>query len=246
MTEKSWAERRDSPRQPLVLQVAYSDRGRFLGDWTENVSMGGLFVRSDEPFAMGDPVTLSLSFPGLLERTVVSGTVAWIRPASGELPRGVGVRVDDPNHKRRLAELALLAGMQADGPYEDFEVLVVDDNPHIGKIYERVLRRIAEGSGGRITVRFAANGHEALGELRKRTADMLITDLYMPVMDGITLVGEIQNSKAHPNMAILLATSADVEQETRLDGLRVDAVARKPLQLGQLLETVVCLLRRGT
>ncbi len=244
MAEQSGKDRRLEPRHGFALHVSYGDRGRFLGDWTENVSTGGLFVRTEEPFRIGDPVRLRLSFPGLLDAVEVEGLVAWIRPAAGETPRGVGVRVEGEADRRRLTELALLAARQAETPARDYAVLVVEDNPHMGRVYERVLKRIADSSGHRIGLRLAANGHEALRELASRPADLLLTDLYMPVMDGFALIEEVRKQSKLERMAILVATAADDDEYERLSSLAVDAVARKPLQFGQVFETIVRLLQR--
>lgn len=61
-------------------------------------------------------------------------------------------------------------------------VLVVDDEPAIRKALARVLERAG------YAVELALNGHEALEALRERGADILITDLLMPQLNGVDLI----------------------------------------------------------
>lgn len=234
-------ERRRFPRRPMLLRVEYPDRRAYVASWTENVSQGGLFVRTDEPFVIGERVSLVLSFPGLLAPTHVEGIVAWIREPEAGWGRGIGVRVDDDRSRRRLVELALSSPREAAEPPR-YDVLVVEDNPHVAKSYERVLKRITELSACRIGIQIADNGHTALGLLQAAAVDLIITDLYMPVLDGIALIREIKKDERLRQIPVLVV-SAGLDQEA--DALRsagIEAVLPKPVQFATLLETITCLL----
>ena len=52
---------------------------------------------------------------------------------------------------------------------------------------------------------FARNGHEALGLLTKQLPDLLITDLWMPVMDGVSLVREVRHNDETADLPALRA-----------------------------------------
>ena len=64
-------------------------------------------------------------------------------------------------------------------------ILVVDDSPIDRRLASALLTRAG------FTVRLAENGHEALASLEKERAHLVVTDLLMPEMDGLTLVEAI-------------------------------------------------------
>ena len=66
-------------------------------------------------------------------------------------------------------------------------ILVVDDDPDVREI----LRAHLEDAGH--TVDEAANGEIAIQRLREQPADLVITDIYMPVSDGLDLMRRIRS-----------------------------------------------------
>jgi len=78
-------------------------------------------------------------------------------------------------------------------------ILVVDDSP--------IDRRLASGLLTRagFDTRVAENGHEALVSLERERAELVVTDLLMPEMDGLTLVESIRSRYA--NIPIILMTA---------------------------------------
>ena len=69
---------------------------------------------------------------------------------------------------------------------ENFNILVVDDE----KDYCDVLKMILAGKGYKVDT--CENGEEAIKKLEKKSFDLVITDLCMPVMDGRALLEEIK------------------------------------------------------
>ena len=82
-------------------------------------------------------------------------------------------------------------------------ILIVDDELSNRRTLEVLLKR--EGH----TVLSVSNGAEALMALQDATSDIVITDLRMPVMDGMELLSHIkeQHPKTHVVMATALAPS---------------------------------------
>jgi DNA-binding NarL/FixJ family response regulator len=78
-------------------------------------------------------------------------------------------------------------------------ILVADDNPSM----RAALRLVLEGSGPWEIVE-AANGEEVLDLARTHTFDLVILDLAMPVMDGITTARVL--TERYPNVPILMHT----------------------------------------
>ena len=77
--------------------------------------------------------------------------------------------------------------------------LVVDDEPRL----RRVLVRLLEGEG--FACAEAGSGVEALKELEGQPAPLVISDLRMPEMDGVTLLREI--TMRWPETAVIVVTA---------------------------------------
>ena len=74
-------------------------------------------------------------------------------------------------------------------------VLIVEDNPHIIEMYSYVLKKLAANEFKGTTaleVHFAADGHAALAMLSESPFQLVMTDLYMPVMDGFQLLEKMR------------------------------------------------------
>jgi CheY-like chemotaxis protein len=92
-------------------------------------------------------------------------------------------------------------------------VLVVDDSP----IERRLAGGILEKSSG-LKVEYAANGAEALEKIQHAQPDAVLSDLQMPEMDGLELVGAIRNR--FPLIPVILMTAHGSED------IAVQALAR--------------------
>jgi uncharacterized protein (TIGR02266 family) len=227
--------------------VDYPD-GRRARDATENLSQAGLFVQTGQAFAVGEEIRLALSFPGLLDPVEVSGTVAWVRPDAPDQPGGVGIRVEHEKDRRRLGDILSAAGPDspASQPEQDgYRVLIVEDNPHIIEMYSYVLKKLASNDlHGKVPleVHFAPDGHHALLMLREGRFSLIMTDLYMPVMDGFALVERIREEAALSAIPIIAISAGGKEAQERAMQLGVDIYLRKPVRFVEVLETVKQLL----
>jgi uncharacterized protein (TIGR02266 family) len=244
-------DQRDSPRVPQVLRVQ-NPEAALLRDFTENLSKGGLFVQTDRPFVVGQELALALSFPGLLNPVEVVGTVAWVRPASAAAPGGVGIRVERDQDRQRLGEILSSAGQtrasdRAALPAEGYRVLIVEDNPHIVEMYSYVLKKLASGElAGKIPleVHFSPDGHHALQQLLERQGrfSLVMTDLYMPVMDGFALIERIRSEAMLKSIPVVAISAGGPEARERAMQLGVDIYLRKPVRFQEVLDTVKQLL----
>lgn len=84
------------------------------------------------------------------------------------------------------------------------------------------LKRILEGAG--YEVEAAVDGAEAFNKLGMRTFDVLVTDILMPNMDGLTLTGKIRQDRKYKELPIILVTSL-ASDEDRKRGLEAGANA---------------------
>jgi two-component system KDP operon response regulator KdpE len=116
-------------------------------------------------------------------------------------------------------------------------VLVVDDEPQI----TRVLRTVLASHG--YLVRTAAEGESALSQFREWSPELVITDLYMPHMDGIELCRRIRSSSTVP----IIVLSVKGEERTKVEALDsgADDYVTKPFGIDELLARVRAALRRS-
>lgn len=232
----------------MVLKVEYTDGGA-LADATENLSGGGFFVQTSRKFEMGQKVGMKLSFPGLLNPVEIVGTVAWKRGAFGGYGAGIGIRVDDETHRKQLERLLSAVNQGSEVPTakagpNGFRVLIVEDNPHIVEMYSYVLKKLAsQDLKGQVPleVHFAGDGHAAFQQLKDTAFNLVMTDLYMPVMDGFALVERIRSDEGLRAIPVV-AISADRDAQERALKAGVDIFLKKPVRFAEVLETVKRLL----
>ncbi len=95
------------------------------------------------------------------------------------------------------------------------EVLIVDDEENVRDLTRRTLE--AEG----LRVREAANGQEALEEIRRRPPGLIILDLMMPVMDGFEFLRQLREDEDISDLPVIVVTAKDLTEDdrTRLEGL---------------------------
>ncbi len=239
-------DKRADPRAPFILRVSFRDRADCL-DATENLSRGGLFVQTSERFTIGQRVHLSVGFPGLLEPVALQGEVVWVRPGREDTAGGVGIRVADEGDRHRLDEvLGGRASRALQAPEGGYKVLLVEDNPLVVEMYSYVLKKLATAElRGKVPmeVHFAADGHAALQALSEGGFHLVLTDLYMPVMDGFALVQKIRSEPVLRHIPVVAISGGGREAELRARAEGVEVYLRKPVKFAEVLETVKRLLR---
>lgn len=117
-------------------------------------------------------------------------------------------------------------------------ILVVEDEERIADFVNRGL----ENCG--YSVELAHTGEAALAKLRSADYDLVILDLILPDMDGLSILGKLRARKSSPPVLILSARST---LDDRVKGLELgaDDYLIKPFAFMELLARVRALLRRG-
>ena len=120
---------------------------------------------------------------------------------------------------------------------EKSRVLVVDDEPQI----TRVLRTVLSSQG--YQVRTAGEGEAAMSNFNEWRPELVITDLYMPHMDGVELCRRI---RAVSNVPIIVL-SVKGEERSKVEALDsgADDYVTKPFGIDELLARVRAALRRS-
>jgi two-component system chemotaxis response regulator CheY len=117
--------------------------------------------------------------------------------------------------------------------------LVVDDSPAMRKQLCYALARL-EG----VTTSEAGDGAEAWRKLASASFDVLLTDINMPVLDGLKLISLVRQGGAHQQIPVVVITTEGAEADRRRAmALGATAFLVKPVQAPQVVETVKGLLR---
>jgi CheY-like chemotaxis protein len=188
-----------------------------------------------------------VGFPGLLEPVALKGEVVWVRPGREDAVGGIGIRVPDEADRRRLDDvLGGRAGRVVEPPEGGFKVLLVEDNPLVVEMYSYVLKKLATAElRGKVPmeVHFAADGHAALRALAEGGFHLVLTDLYMPVLDGFALVQKMRADPKLRDIPVVAISGGGREAESRARAEGVEVYLRKPVRFAEVLETVKRLLR---
>jgi CheY-like chemotaxis protein len=118
-------------------------------------------------------------------------------------------------------------------------VLVVDDSPIDRRLAGAIIERSSEWKAA-----YATNGVEALAAMKREKPDVVLTDLQMPEMDGLELVGEIRQQ--HPPIPVILMT-AHGSEDIAIQALRQGAASYVPkrvlaTELVPTIETVLAVV----
>jgi DNA-binding response OmpR family regulator len=110
-------------------------------------------------------------------------------------------------------------------------ILVVDDEQNLRNTLAFILKR----AGYYVTTTESA--HEALSVLKTGSFDLMILDLKMPDVDGITLLKKIRDK--HPHLPVFILTAYG-SLDSAIDALRLEArdYLRKPIDPAQLLDRI--------
>jgi two-component system chemotaxis response regulator CheY len=117
--------------------------------------------------------------------------------------------------------------------------LVVDDSAAMRRQLCRALDRIV-----RMTTVEATDGADAWRKLSAGSFDLVLTDVNMPLMDGLKLVALVRASGPHRRVPIVVITTEGAEADRRraLD-LGASAYLVKPVEASQVVEAVRAVLK---
>lgn len=117
---------------------------------------------------------------------------------------------------------------------EGLRFLVVEDSPTMRQLISFSLKRF---KGCKIVE--AVDGVDALKKLQTDEVDMILTDINMPVMDGLKLVSLIrQNPKTKELPIVIITTEGAQEDRDRGLALGANAYISKPIQSSHLLKII--------
>jgi len=121
------------------------------------------------------------------------------------------------------------------------KILVVDDD----QVLQLTLSRRMSAFDGQFQMVQAVDGFDALKKLEESAFSLVITDLMMPRMDGMSLISHIQNR--YPDLPVIIISGLkrkDVPNIEKVEG--IVAYLEKPIAVNKLLELIVSTLDEET
>lgn len=243
------AEQRQHPRIDASFRVRSTalDPNALAG---ENVSKGGIFVKTVRFLPLNAVLRLSIEAPGTDVAIPATCRVVFIRDAATAAscgrPAGMGLELlDIADSDRPILERMLLerAGSIPPPPLQTEEPLtlvVADDDERYREMAAEPFRRRGD------VVHAVKDGLEALSICLKSPPDAILSDVQMPRMDGWQLLRLVRARPSLSSVPVVFLTTLSGESE-RLLGyqLGVDAYIPKPYEAEELLVRVHQIVRRA-
>jgi len=120
----------------------------------------------------------------------------------------------------------------------EFKVLVVEDSPTMRQLIVFALKRIRN-----LHIEEAGDGVGGLKKLSAQKFDLIVTDINMPIMDGLKLVSLIRNDPQYKTVpVVVITTEGATEDRDRALNLGANEYITKPIQTARILEVAKKLL----
>ncbi len=114
----------------------------------------------------------------------------------------------------------------------EYRVLVVEDSPTMRQLIVFALKRIRN-----LHIEEAGDGVGGLKKLSAQKFDLVVTDINMPIMDGLKLVSLIRNDPQYKDIpVVVITTEGATEDRDRALALGANEYITKPIQTARILE----------
>ena len=110
------------------------------------------------------------------------------------------------------------------------KILLVEDN----ETYRKVLKNVMMVSG--FEVYEAENGQIGLELAKSQQPRLILTDIYMPVMDGMTMMAEIKKDPALSKIPIVMLTNVQEELDRAVKSGAEEAILKSSLTPHQVID----------
>jgi CheY-like chemotaxis protein len=124
---------------------------------------------------------------------------------------------------------------------QKLKILYCEDDDDI-----RVLAQFALTKLSNHELVFAKNGYEALQILEKQSFDLILLDVMMPEMDGLTLFNKLKKSQTRIHIPVIFITAKMSEEEThQINNIGAKGVILKPFNPNLLEKTIFKILEEN-
>jgi DNA-binding response OmpR family regulator len=224
-----------------VLRASPNEAGQASQENTLDLEIARVTVRTAEPLAAGQVITVNLQLPG----GVRIKTLARAIEPSGQR-KTVELELIEVYDERTTKQLDEYIAQESVPPapvrswLTGVRVLVVDDD----KSYRELVARVMEEAGFEVVT--AHNGFEALSLALKQPPSLVLTDVTMPGMDGWHFLRLIRARPTLRRTPVIFLTELNSESE-RLRGYQfgVDDYLAKPFDNLELIARVERVLERA-
>ena len=121
----------------------------------------------------------------------------------------------------------------------EYSCLIVEDSPMMRQLLVFALARVKN-----LRVTEADDGVDGLRKLAAQKYDLILTDINMPIMDGLKLVKRVRSDEALKGIPIIIITTEGAEEDRqRALALGANAYITKPIQAPQVIAKVKELLK---
>ncbi|MGB3191381.1 MAG: 7TM diverse intracellular signaling domain-containing protein [Limnoraphis sp.] len=114
---------------------------------------------------------------------------------------------------------------------DKYKILVVDDRSENRSVFKRLLESLG------FTVQEADNGKQGIEQVKAFEPDLVITDLIMPVLDGLEMIQQLRLSSEYQNLPIIVASGSASNQVQKLAlEYGCNDLITKPIHIDELLQ----------
>jgi CheY-like chemotaxis protein len=224
-----------------ALQIDYPSREAFLEEYDREFVDGRAAVEVEKPLACQERVELWVTFPGLRAALRLRGLVTSVEEGAGHRPTlniELHVRSSAWPKLQQMVERIRAADPSLVAPV--VRVLLVEDNPHVARLIREGLDAYCSRSGQEqdFDISVADNGKQALAHLEAAPCDVLVSDVYLPVLDGVQLFTAIRNNARLQRLPIIAMSAGGEEVRERALAAGADCFLEKPLLLADVLGAV--------
>jgi two-component system chemotaxis response regulator CheY len=123
----------------------------------------------------------------------------------------------------------------------EHKILIIEDSPTMRQLISFALKRL---QGVRIVE--ASDGVDGLKKLSTDKFDLILTDINMPIMDGLKLVSLVRNDANYRSTPIVVITTEGAQEDReRALALGANDYITKPIQAGRILDMAKSMLKIG-
>ncbi|HEY5946948.1 MAG TPA: response regulator [Kofleriaceae bacterium] len=231
-------DRQPAKKDLLRLIVDYENADEFLQDYAANLASSTAFIAATRTIALATIIEIGFSFPGLMQPIALDAVVTQVSAEGLTIAflEGGAAKLKACVERIRARDPKLIAPV--------VNVLIVEDNKHVCDLVRQGLAGSTRREMRDITFTFATaeNGAIALELLRTRTFDAAIVDVYLPVLDGASLIQQARTQLGLTKLPIITMSAGG-------DGARAAALKAgasvfldKPVRLREVVATMRQLL----
>jgi CheY-like chemotaxis protein len=226
-------EKRPANRDPFPIIVTYESADQFLADYERNLRGSATRIASSRMIEPGTVVDIRLTFRQLTAPILLDAIVQ----SSGE--GAITVQLLATSHEKLHSLAAQVKNRDPRLVAKAINVLVVDDNPHVLELMQQGLTRSVRQELRDYVFAFDAadNGAEALDLLQARAFDIAIVDVYLPVLDGPSMIQRVRTSLGL-TMPIISMSAGGHEAQKAAMSAGASVFLDKPVRMKEIAATM--------